>query len=92
VNQVRQIRYAGQLQYYRKEWKSITCDKEVLSILKGLKLNFKAEPIQLEEPNPINFNDAEAQAIDKAIQKLRTIGAIDQVSDSSEQFISNSFA
>ena len=58
-------------------WQSLTRDPNILSIVSGYKLEFVNNvPLQWTAPQPINFSEDEAVAVDKTVTSLLGKGVI----------------
>ena len=83
-------KYAGQLYLYYDNWCKITSDPFVLNAILGYKIIFKENPYQSKEYNS-NFSKSEEKIAEDCINRLVTIGAIEEVEDLPDQFISKIF-
>ncbi len=91
VNNSETVRTAGQLALYYKEWKNLTKDKLVLSLVKGYELPFDREPSQPFEPSYSKLSLSEIELVNQALDGLLNSGAIVKAVDSQGQFISKVF-
>ncbi|CAD6208818.1 GSCOCG00003625001-RA-CDS, partial [Cotesia congregata] len=83
--------FAGRLRYFLKAWKSITSDEFVIQCVKGYKIPFKSIPVQNCLPPTRLWSKQEVINIQSEINRLLSIGAIVEVEEVSDQFISPFF-
>ena len=74
-----------------KHWKSITKDKFLLGLVRGIKLNFHSLPWQLNPPSPIAMSEYEMSLVDEEVQGMVRKGAIVRVGSAWGQFLSSIF-
>ena len=84
---------SGKIATHINEWRNITSDVNILSYVKGYKIEFEDQPHQINIPKQLNFNDEERHIIENEIQKLLSVNVIEKVLDSGtrDEFISNIF-
>jgi len=84
-------KYAGILKEFINIWSTITNDRQLLDSIKGYRLPFLTLPVQKSVPVSPKFNYIEENAIDKSLDKLLRIGAIQLARHEKGEFISNIF-
>ena len=72
-------------------WKEITGDQEILSLVQGCEIKFKAMLIQSNAPHPFNMSKEEEILVGLEVQNLLAKGAMETCSPDPSQFISNIF-
>lgn len=73
-------------------WKKFTKDQWILNIIEpGYKIEFFQQPFQTFFPKQIQFNAVESEMVSKEVKQLVDKGAIEEVKDISDAFISNIF-
>jgi len=90
-SEVTKYSYAGRLKLFASSWKSITSDPYILSIISGYKIVFRQTPRQVACAHRISHCPENLQIIDNLIERLTTIGAIENVEPCKNQFISSVF-
>lgn len=82
---------AGRLGQYKNEWKKLTSDKLILSWLKGYKIPFVSEVVQIQPPKETVWSTSEIQIISKELDRLLALGFIRQGKPAAGQFLSSIF-
>lgn len=73
-------------------WNKFTNDKWILdTVHPGYKIEFFEEPYQLTNPKQIKFNEEKFNLVSQEVQNLIDKGAIEEVMDTSDAFMSNIF-
>ena len=81
---------AGNIAHSLDIWKQITSDKEVITTVMGMKIDFITEPIQHYIPNSI-VNITERHAIDNEIKKLLLKRVVEPTGHTNNEIISGIF-
>ena len=89
--QVKSVPVGGRLKFFLQNWEILTKDKEILQMVKGLKVNWTKIPVQTREPNYPKFGKLEDGKINEEIQKLLQKKAILEVDPMKDQFVSHIF-
>ena len=90
--QVPQIQNSTSMAQYVNEWKIITSDPKVLSMIQGIRLEFEdALPVQTSIPKPIKFPDTDSELIDLEIASFLKRGIISRCDHVEGEVISNIF-
>ena len=79
-------RLAGRLSQFVKQWKKITCDQEILSIVKGYQIPFTNLPVQEKPPNIIKMSEQQSLLVDQEISELLEKGAIQKAETTQRSF------
>ena len=84
----------GRMKNYYEFWKTITYDKEVLTIVRGMQIPIQELPLNQKIPHQIPFNKKETEMIDIEIQKMLNKEIIIPVSNKPQkgEFISTIFS
>lgn len=82
---------AGKTRLNIAAWEKITCDREILSYVKGVTLDLIADVQQGALPNPIQFEEADKCKMDKKIEEMLQKRIVEKAVASNGQFISNVF-
>lgn len=84
---------AGRLEQFIPFWQSLTSDSYILSIVKGLELEFvnNEVPKQTQLPKLIKFSDIESSHIDVEIQRLLHKGVLVESKHEQGEFVNNIF-
>ena len=82
---------AGGISLCFDTWQKITSNFKILSIVKGLKLDFFRKPVQYKLPHEIQFSQKEANLVDIELQKLLSKGIITRSKIRPGDFVSNFF-
>lgn len=82
---------AGRIKHFVKNWQKITKDPVVLDMVRGLSLEWAETPHQCREPSTPKFSKAETRSLNSEIQKMLEKGAIEQVQEEQNQFVSTLF-
>ena len=84
---------SGKIATHINEWRHITSDYNILSYVKGYKIEFDDQPHQINIPKQINFNDEERHIMTNEIQTLLSVNVMEKVLDSGtkDKFLSNIF-
>ena len=85
------IPLAGRLKYFQKNWKVLTQDPKILSIVEGYDIPFVEKPYQCQIPAKAKFDKTQTQLVNQEIQDMLKKGAIEKVSPVPDQFLSNIF-
>ena len=80
-------KYAGRLRLFVNKWESFCDDDWILKVVNGYKIEVVDVPFQACEPKSL---EKEAN-VDNCIERLLSIGAIEQVQDVAGQFVSPIF-
>ncbi|CAD6229279.1 GSCOCG00012104001-RA-CDS, partial [Cotesia congregata] len=86
-----QVKLVGRLKHFLKAWEQITPDKFIRQCITGHKINFKEIPYQTHPTGGKIWSSQEASDIQKELDRLLTIGAIEKCSDTVDQFLSSYF-
>jgi len=70
---------------------TLTSDRDILSYVEGLSLEFTSIPVQSSTPHPISFSLDESEAIDVEISRLVEIKAVNACEHVEGEFIPNIF-
>ena len=82
----------GRIMHFIDQWTELTSDPEILSIVKGIELEFISKPIQcINTIRQCSFNMIEKRAIDEEIQKLLDKKVIVESEEEIDQFVSPIF-
>ena len=81
----------GRLSSHLHAWKDLTSDRDVLSIVKGLRMEFFRSPFQSFEPNEYKLTSDELNFVRNELDKLLKKQVIEKVHDEVGQFLSNIF-
>ena len=82
---------AGRLSAFSDSWKTITHDKNILSTVKGLSIEFIDLPKQTFIPREYKHTEEELSYLDLEIEKLLKKGIIEKAVWESDQYVSNIF-
>ena len=82
---------AGRLRYFTQNWRKLTNDSNILSIVEGLKLEFLEEPKQNSPPFVAKMTSEKKQLMEQEIQDMLRKGAITPVKPRRDQFLSSVF-
>ena len=82
---------AGRLRYFTQNWRKLTNDSNILSIVEGLKLEFLEEPKQNSPPFVAKMTPEKKQLMEQEIQDMLRKGAITPVKPRRDQFLSSVF-
>ena len=82
---------AGRLARHLDFWHKLTKDKNVLSTVAGLTLEFIRLPVQKFIPSEYRHTDEEMKFLDSEIEKLLKKGIITKVKSQEVQYVSNIF-
>jgi len=85
------VKYAGRLKNYYLEWKSLTDDSLILETILGYKIPFLKKPCQSSPKCNPSFSESENNFIRTEIQRLVSIGAVEQTTHEPDEFISSIF-
>ena len=66
----------GQIREHLVEWRNITQDQEVLSMVEGAHINFTDSPTRNRAPNQCYFSVQQTEAINNEVQDLLGKGVI----------------
>lgn len=83
--------FAGRLKIFVEQWKNITSDQYILSIVEGYKLPFDEIPIQKKEPPEPVLSREDILALPELLDELMVKGAISRCHPSKGQFLSSFF-
>jgi hypothetical protein len=72
-------------------WKQLTFDPQILEWVKGVKLDFIEEPMQINIPKELNFTGGENHNVKVAIQEFLAKGIIAKANHEPREFISQIF-
>ncbi|CAH1103037.1 unnamed protein product [Psylliodes chrysocephalus] len=75
---LKEVKYAGQLKFFKDNWEQITYNKIILQWLGGYKIPFKSRPFQAKDPAMKVVSVSELTILNTEIKKLLLIGAIRQ--------------
>ena len=87
----RQAPLAGRLKFYSENWKKLTQDVNILSIVQGFKISFSQTPFQFGPPQLARVNQEECLQINSEIKDMLRKDAIQQVKSKPGEFLSNLF-
>ena len=82
---------AGGISRKLSEWKKLTRDTEILSLVKGIKLDFFQDPVQHKLPHEIKFNAQESKVVQAELEKFEALGVIKKSMWCPGDFVSNLF-
>ena len=82
---------AGRTASCVKHWKSITKDKFLLGLVRGIKLNFQSLPWKMNPLSPIAMSEYEMSLVDEEVQGMVRKGATVRVGPTRGQFLSSIF-
>ena len=84
---------AGNLKHFAEEWKILTSDDIILSIVQGYRLEFNEniEPLQYSQPFQPVFNHKENEVIRNEIQNQVKMKIIEEISENLNGFYSPIF-
>ena len=68
----------GQLEKHVREWRKLTNDPNILSIISGVKIEFDDAPVIQHKARSPKFSDEEINLIKDEIDKLPTEGIIQE--------------
>ena len=74
---------AGRLQYFLKNWETLTRDRWVLETVRGYKIEFRMNPWQQGRPRPLQFNQSQCDLIQQEVAELMMKGAIREIAETS---------
>ena len=80
--QVPQIQTSTSIAQYVNEWKKITSDPKVITMVQGIRLEIvDTLPVQTSIPRPIKFSDKDSELIDLEIASFLKRGIISRSDD-----------
>ena len=79
---------AGRLNFFEKNWRVLTQDNNILSIIKGYEIPFLEQPYQTRFPCVPHMNQNQVQLVDTEIKEMLKKGAIHQALPVQNQFLS----
>jgi len=68
---------AGRTRQFYSNWRDLTNNKFILSLVRGVKLEFMSEPVQVKIPVDIPMSNEEKSLVDLEIQKMIQKGAVE---------------
>ena len=74
---------AGRLQYFLKNWETLTRDRWVLETVRIYKIEFRMNPWQQGRPRPLQFNQSQCDLIQQEVAELMMKGAIREIAETS---------
>ena len=74
---------ARRLQYFLKNWETLTRDRWVLETVRGYKIEFRMNPWQQGRPRPLQFNQSQCDLIQQEVAELMMKGAIREIAETS---------
>ena len=81
----------GRITNFVSNWSKLTNDKEILQIVKGLKIQFLERPSQKQPLAETKMSLEEKKLVNTEVQELFRKGAITPAQVSEDQFVSNIF-
>ena len=81
---------AGRVSQFYENWKTLTCDQQILQNILGTKVDCVEAPEQ-HNLRPTHFNHNEGMIIDAKIEKLISKGVIEPASHKEGEILSNIF-
>ena len=81
---------AGRVSQFYENWKTLTCDQQILQNILGTKVDCVEAPEQ-HSLRPTHFNHNEGMIIDAKIEKLISKGVIEPASHEEGEILSNIF-
>ena len=81
----------GQLQKHVRQWRKLTNDQNILSIISGDKIEFVDAPRTQHKARSPKFSDEEINLIKDEIDKLHTKGIIKETCHEEKEFVSTIF-
>jgi len=85
------MRHAGRLQYFVSAWKELPCGPKELMSVTGYEIPFIRTPFQTQIPENGFFTASQVSEMDKAIQKLISLGSIVETVHTQGEFVSKIF-
>lgn len=82
---------AGSLKYYLSNWENLTSDKEILSYVSGVKIDFTGEPNLGSNCIEAKFNQNQSKQIDQEIKLMLAKGIIRECDTAYPEYISRIF-
>ena len=82
-------RLAGMLSQFVIHLKKITCDQEIVSIVKGYQIPFANLLVQEKFPNTIKMSEQQSLLVDQEISELQEKRVIQKVETTQEEFLGN---
>ncbi len=83
--------WPGSVSRCLKSWKALTNDKWILALVKGYKIEFKADPWQSFRPKPLRLNAHDQALLDNALEEFLHLGIIEPCDYNDEGFYSTLF-
>lgn len=81
----------GRLKHFIHIWKELTCDKIILQIVKGAKIDFIRHVNQIFPCKPIKCSLGEKAKIDNEVKKYLELSIIEKANHSSGEFVNQIF-
>ena len=91
TEEIPNVPLAGRLSQFVKQWKKITRDQEVSSIVKGYQIPFTNLLVQEKPPDTIKMSEQQSLLVDQGETELLEKGAIQKAEAAQEEFLSNLF-
>ena len=82
---------AGKIAEFYHAWQQLSFDRNVLQLVRGMKIDFKNNISQLYHPRPMQFSQSEKILISCELEKLLVKKVIQEVVSCKGQYISNIF-
>ena len=83
--------FAGRLAHYLPNWRLLTHDPDILSVIQGYRLELLSSPQQDTPCRALRFSASDSAAIDAEVFNLRSKGALRMVQPIHGQLISSLF-
>ena len=87
TEEIPNVLLAGRLSQFVKQWKKITRDQEVSSIVKGYQIPFTNFLVQEKPPNTIKMSEQQSLLVDQGITELLEKGAIQKAEAAQEELL-----
>ena len=91
IEEIPNLPLAGRLSQFVKQWKKVTRDQEILSIVKGYQIPFTNLPLEEKSLNTIKMLEQQSLLFDQEISELLEKGAVQKAETIQEEFLSNLF-
>ena len=88
---IKQLPKAGRVKHFVKNWKSLTKDPTILSIVRGYEIPFNSSSRQSRLPNLCQFTKKASDLVDQEVQDMLKEGAIVVLDPKEDQFLRSLF-
>ena len=88
ITEVRIGHHGGRISLFYNNWKKITHDTNILSMIRGIKFEFCERPVQNLITPPYKFDSIKTHLIDEEIRKFEKDNIIEQCAHSDSEIIS----